>query len=274
MSLVLLMMAMGYGNNLIYLSVFALISVAFCSMYVTNENVRRLDVGLSRFGPIFSGEDNAVSIRVTNSSGSDSHDLSLSLAGTKNQTPLFVASSRKSMGTPIVWRPLRRGLTRFPRVKLESRFPFGLLRSWKNCDEQTQVIVVPERKGDPQFPSLEGAGLERGSLGLFRDHRPFQSTDSPRRVDWRATAKYQELLVKNFEGSEKVPLHFSWEQTKGLSNFEARLSQLSLWLSRAEDMGFSYSLRLGTTQFPEAQGMEHLRQCLEKLALAVEGDFE
>ncbi len=274
MAMVLLMMAMGYGNNLIYLSVFTLISVAFCSMYVTNENVRRVSVRVVRPNVLFASEDNLIPVRISNETGYDSFELSLSFSRGQSRTASFGAPARKAAGVPVVWAPPKRGVARLPRLTLESRFPFGLLRSWKNEDATEEVIVSPERRGDPQFPVLDSAGREKGNMGLFRDHRPFQSTDSPRRVDWRATAKSQDLLVKNFEGSEKVPLHFAWEQTCSLSDFESRLSQLSLWLSRAEELGFSYSFRFGEFDSGESQGADHLRRCLEVLALSEEGNFE
>lgn len=274
MALVLLMMAMGYGNNLIYLSVFTLISVAFCSMSVTNENVRRVDVRVIRPAMVFAGENNPVPVQISNDTGYESFELNLSFPRGQSRTVPFAASPRKTVNVPIVWVPLRRGIVRLPRLTLESRFPFGLLRSWKNEEVTEEWIVSPERRGNPQFPTPDSAGREKGNLGLFRDHRPFQSTDSPRRVDWRATAKSQDLLVKNFEGSEKVPLHFDWEQTRSLPDFESRLSQLCLWLSKAEELGFSYSLLLGEFHSGESQGTDHLRRCLETLALLNEKDLE
>ncbi len=87
------------------------------------------------------------------------------------------------------------------------------------------------------------------------------------RIDWRASARRQELLVKNFEEMEKPSLRFSWEQTENIVSAEDRISQLCLWVDLADRQGHAYSLELG----PHATGMDrgpaHRKACLKILAM-------
>lgn len=272
MAFVMLFMAIGYANNLIYIYVFALISVCISSMYLTNRNVERVNIQSLDLDFAFAGEETVVGASLQNFSQQDSFRLVFCFVSEFPQDQWIhsiheILPARQKGLVAVKWRAERRGKNVLPRLRMQSHFPFGILRAWKFFSSPEEIIVYPARVGVTQFPLSASSGNEQGNLGLFRDHRPYQSTDSPRRVDWRATAKFQTLLVKNFEGAEQSSLHFDWEQTASVGDFEARLSQMSLWVSQAHDLGVFYSIQLGGFQSETSHGAGHFRKCMERLAL-------
>lgn len=261
-------LAIGYGNNLIFLLTFGLIGMGFSSMYFTNENIRKLKMGSLESETFYAEETNNLWVSFELRDRRPAHFLEFSTASGAGE--LSVKTDRLQDGdrVAIPWRPTERGRRRLPRISVKSDFPFGLLRSWKRFVFYKTVVVYPCRRGDPRFPASARPEGGASHFGEFRDHRKFQSTDSPRRIDWRVTAKYRDLMVKNFESDEDSSLRFSWSQTAHLGSYEDRISQLSLWVSLAHEQGLSYSLQLSRRFAPEGRGESHFRSCMEALAFA------
>lgn len=273
LSLILLLMAIGYNNNLIYLYTFALVSLALTSMYVTNKNIERLQIKHPQIDTIFANEENHIGAAVSNPSAHSSYDISISADKTAGIRQQSIIPGHQTQMILVPWRPSLRGWNQPPTITIESRFPFGLLRSWKSQIQRNTVLIYPERRGRFEFPLSMVSEGEKGSLGLFRDHRAYQTSDSPRRVDWKASAKFQTLLIKNFESSEKNTLNFTWEQTAALNDFEDRISQLSLWISRAHAENIPYSLHVGDFKSGVSAGAIHFKKCMECLALLKSGEI-
>lgn len=264
-----LVMAIGYTNNLIYFFVFFTISICLTTMLVTNDNIDRVLIQDVKAQDLFANEESVVEVTLKNRKARSAWDLSLFFSKTERSSVTQVAAFHETRAS-VLWVPPHRGEVRLPRLIMESTFPFGLLRAWKRGVLPTSLLVFPERKGQAQFPapSREARGID--TTGLFREHRSYQSSDSPRRIDWRVVAKQQKLLVRKFETPEKQTLHFNWEQTSSLPMLEDRISQLALWVDLAEQQGHLYSLSIGIWNSEEDQGDEHWRKCMKHLALMTE----
>jgi uncharacterized protein (DUF58 family) len=266
MALVLFFMAVGYANNLIYLIVFFLISVGFTGILVTNKNIQHLQFENLKNPDLFATEDGELILAIHNKSQNDCWDVQARLEKTDIASDKILVPSLSSEELKIFFTAPHRGQQPLPRIILESTYPFGLLRAWKVFTSVTEILIFAERKGSPNFPrdSITGEGTQ--NQGLFRDHRIFQSADPLGRIDWKASARRQEILVKNFEEPEKPTLHFSWDQTKHLGNHEDRISQLALWIDQAEKTGHTYSLSVVLRDVPPSKGLLHWRECQGILA--------
>lgn len=273
MSLVLLFMAVGYANNIIYFFVFALISVALSSMAITNKNVERTRIVHVAETGFFADEVNQVPVSIENVTSRASFLLELSFQKKEQRQKIDELAPGQYITVPLAWSPSRRGLQSVGKIILYSRFPFGLLRAWRTYEMSQKILVYPSRQGRRAFPLSAMDQRSEGSLGLFRDHREYQTTDSPRRIDWRASAKHQDLFVKNYEASEKAGLHLDWSAVDFLPAFEEKISQLCLWICLAEQEGRAYSLSLGSFHSGIHSGPEHRHRCLAELALVKQEDL-
>lgn len=276
MILVLFFLAAGYGNNLVFLVVFFLISICVTIVYWTNRNVDKTRIEAVQGVSGFAGEGCTVQVRIKNKSARVPAESLRCLYTLEKSKSLAVDNivippgKTAVLGFQVVYS--RRGRQFLPRITLESQFPVGLLRAWKVFQDTAKIVVYPERNGTSQFPQEEQGREQLQIAGVFRDHRLFQSADPVSRIDWRASARRQELLVKNFEEPQQSALHFTWEQTEHLSDFEARISQLALWVDRAEKSHQVYSLQLGSEFMEAGRGPLHWQRCLEALALLQEED--
>ena len=98
---------------------------------------------------------------------------------------------------------------------------------------------------------------------MLRAYRP---GDAPRQIAWKALAREQGLLTKEFSAMASSELWLEWEEAHG-ADIEARLSVLAHWVMQAESFGQSYGLRIPGTLIAPNRGDMHQARCLEALAL-------
>jgi uncharacterized protein (DUF58 family) len=267
LALIQLVMAISSQNNLIYLFVFGEISVALASMFFTNYNIQKVNISDVSTDFCFSEEDNWVTVFLKTRKQKPSYQLMIRWSSKKED--VLIPPSVYQVQIP--WRPHRRGRQRIPKLTLESTFPFGLLRAWKIEYPNHNVIVYPARRGDSAFPATSVGDRDVQQHGLFYDLRPFQRGDSPQRIDWRASQRSQQLLIRRFEEEASVKLDFHWSHVSQLQKLEDKICQLALWIDLAEKQGASYSLEIGNWMSGSGQGTPHWSRCMEYLAL-LEGD--
>ncbi len=268
MNLVLFFMAVGYANNLIYIFFFFLTSVAFTGMVTTNRNIQAVQFERLLSGELFAAEPGKVRVQLASLAASPSYEVEVVMDRKTKDAPKYTVTPAEENVALVAWTPPQRGLHPLPGLRIQGAYPFGLLQAWKVVKEPGSVLVYPARRGESEFPLGSGADSVAESMGLFLNHKVYQSGDPVRRIDWKASARRNEVLLKKYEEPEKPALNFSWEQTEFLRDSELRLSQLAMWIDLAESQNYVYSMRLGATQTPAAKGREHWRRCLEILALA------
>ncbi|WP_413560243.1 DUF58 domain-containing protein [Bdellovibrio sp. HCB209] len=268
MDLVLFFMAVGYANNLIYIFFFFLTSVAVTGMVMTNRNVNAVDFDKLLPGDLFAGEEGKVRVQLVNKTNASSFEIEAVFDRKAKDAPQYTIEAEQDIVAMVSWTSPRRGLQELPRLRIQGAYPFGLLRAWKPINKPGATIVYPSRRGDSVFPVGSGADSVSESLGLFLNHKVYQSGDPVRRIDWKASARRSEVLIKKYEEPEKPALNFTWEQTAHIRDAEDRLSQLALWIDQAEAQNYVYSLNLGALQISSAKGRDHWRRCMESLALA------
>lgn len=275
LAFVLLAMAIGYGNNILYFFVFLLISMGLTTAVVTNKNIEKLSINDLKFEKLFAEEKNSLSVFIENKDKAEPlWDLIFYLAEKKENTNL-VGELQATNKLVLSWTPQKRGLQRLPRITAESRFPFKMLRAWKHFDRADKVIIFASRKGQEELPPQPGdrSGDQQGrteSEGLFRDYREFQKNDAPSRIDWRRSLKHGKQLVKNYEQGGDQHIFLNWEMSSFAGSFEDRVSQMSLWVSICHERNISFSLKIGSFETELSDTRQHYWACMEKIALLTE----
>lgn len=103
-----------------------------------------------------------------------------------------------------LWTPSRRGRHRFEGVRLESRFPFGLIIKSVEFRSPRWALVTPATVLiDPRIVESTGSGstehrtrrARRGAPGEYFGVRAYAPGDPIRAVAWKPTARRGELLV-------------------------------------------------------------------------------
>ena len=120
----------------------------------------------------------------------------------------------------------------------------------------------------PQAATHTGTGIEYGSgQEDFSGLRSYHPGDSPQHIAWKAVARGQGLLTKQFSGRADAELWLDWHMLPSTLDVESRLSRLARWAIDAHDAGLSCGLRLPALALPPAPGDAQLSRCLEALAL-------
>lgn len=268
MSLILFFLAAGYSNNLIFMLVFFMISLGVSSTHFTNNNVKQAEILGFSFDRLFVNSAESVFIQVGNENLKKRLSMLkvsfLNKQGFSGEISDLKPQETQQVAVRIFFA--KRGLQKLPVVMLESEFPFGFLKAWKIKDFPGEVMVYPELKGHRSFPREASQDPAQNSFGIFRDHKLYQPTDSKNKIDWRASAKRQSILVKNFEEPEGLKLSFRWEQTSQLEDIEERISQLALWVHEAEKMQADYALHLGQFSTEFSHGFHHWKNIMDHLA--------
>jgi uncharacterized protein (DUF58 family) len=164
----------------------------------------------------------------------------------------------------------RRGWLSMPRFRIWTTWPLGLFRAWSWMHPNYAVLVWPRPELSGPAPTLpvednRRQRLHRGEdLAALRDYR---SGDSMRHVAWKASARHENLLVKDYEQPEaRQEWRLDWRQLRGLDN-EARIGRLARWLGEAQAQGRQWSLWLPNEVIPLGSGPAHYAHCMSALAL-------
>lgn len=226
--------AVGVGNNLLFMMVAALISAIAVSAIVSLNSLRQVSLSLQAPDNVFVGERVPIKISMTNlkrvfpsfSILVEDPDRRRSLfdillrRSTANERAADAAILRQPAYFPI----LRAGETRselsmqsFPRrgayrlngFWLSTRYPFGFFRRGERIDAEGEVIVYPSIRNISSFfhllPFLPGRleGVHAGPGESLFSIRKYRESDSAGRIDWKATAKTGELMVREHARDEE-----------------------------------------------------------------------
>lgn len=271
LSAILLTMLLGslnYNNSMGFALTFLLMGVSFIAILHTYRNLARLELSIGKVTPVFAGEDAVFTIIVKNPGAYTRHSLILQL---RQQPPVFAhVAGNTSVSVPLTQRTTHRGVLHMERLTLSTRFPLGLFCAWSHLGLHAPCIVYPAPRGSsmPLLPPQDDKGAYAHRVGDddFAGQRSYQPGDTLARVNWKAAARGQGLLIKEFTGAEAAALWLDWYRFPGLDD-EARLSQLCQWVLDADTAGHRFGLRLPGRQIGPGAGAAHKHICLGALAL-------
>lgn len=265
----MLLAAINYQNSLAYALTFLLLSVSLVAILHTWRNLAGLQLAAGEAPPVFAGEQAGFRLRL-DGNGRERHAIALGWP----PAPLARVDVADADGAEVeLFLPAkRRGWLRAPRLRVESRFPLGLLVAWSWVDLDLAVLVYPHPLAGelPPAPGIgedeePGVAAQRGGVDDFQGLRPWQSGDSLRRLSWKAWSRGQGLLVKDFAELHGHDLWLDYDSLGG--EREARLSLLCHWVLQLAARDQPFALRLPGVSRPPASGAAQREACLRELAL-------
>jgi uncharacterized protein (DUF58 family) len=282
MLLVMLVGSMNYHNNMGYMLTFLLGSLAIVSMLHTQRNLLGLHITVGKVKPLFAGETAQFELWLDNREQSARYSLMWQSRfswriGSNCQTDdleLTIdvpANQPVSLVIPIL--STKRGQLFLGPITVYSCFPVGLFYAWASIHLDIATIVYPKPLGKRQLPrdntpqNQESGYFCEGNGEDFIGYRDYQLGDSPRHIDWKAVARGQDWLIKQFGGTGTTILWLSWDDLNLLDDLEARLSQLCLWILIADSHNIQYGLKMPHCTVEPHSGLQHREHCLQILAL-------
>jgi uncharacterized protein (DUF58 family) len=285
----MLMMLLGSINYLLqlgFLLTFLVTSMALVAMYHTHRNLARLTLTAHRAENVFAGDLATFEISVHNPTPEARFALEFEPLPGKRQAR---AARRSGGGAPpatladipaLGSREVRvavptaaRGRLPCPRLRVQTRFPFGLWQAWSYYTPPLAAIVYPAPERDSPPLPVGATGSDDEDTGLvvsgdeFAGVRPYQPGDPLKRVAWRLAARSDELTVKLFEAHARGEVVLDLAACDPAHGDEQKLARLCRWVLMAEAAQVRYALHLPGARIEPGLGAEHRERCLTVLAL-------
>lgn len=164
----------------------------------------------------------------------------------------------------------RRGLMTLPRIRVWTRWPYGLFRAWSWLNPGVEVLVYPRPEAtavplpfgsrEAQRSAVQPQGEEFGAL------REYRASDPRRLIAWKASARHDRLLVREPEQLTGQEFVLDFDALPALDR-EARIARLTRWVLMAEEHRVRYTLLLPGQRIGPDLGGAHAHRCLRELAL-------
>jgi uncharacterized protein (DUF58 family) len=264
----MLLGALNYGASLGFLLTFLLTGLGLVVMHHCHNNLLGTEIKFLGAAPVFAGDRAEFRIAVANEAATPRLEIEL---GYREHTagPVDVAAGTTEilrLGVPTE----RRGWIALERFGVETRYPARLFRAWTWVHMDARCLVYP-RPASPGRPLPAGptggvGGQPRLGDDDFAGLRSAAPGDPLHRIAWKAYARSDLLLLKEFASGTQEPCVLDWHMLPDL-DVEQRLAQLTRWCLDADSAGRSLALRLPGTEVPLGSGPKHVAACLEALAL-------
>ena len=265
--------ASSQNSAAVYLLLFALTAVFLVSIPHTLLNLAGVTVTLESVKPAFAGQEVSLPAEIINGSRAARHGIDLALSGSASERKRIdhIPAGRAARVT-LRFPARQRGEHKIGTLCLTSVYPLGFIRVLKKFAASQTYVVYPKPAGDLQLPlSRAHATHSRpqtdfGEGDDFAGVRAYVPGESQRHIDWKAVARGQPLMTKQFAAEAESSVHLDFSALR-FADVEDRLSQLALWVIEAERVRRPYGLRLPGTEIPPAVGQSHFHQCLRALSL-------
>ena len=266
----MLLGSINYATSLGFALTFLLAGLALVTLHECHNNLLGIEIRYAGAAPVFAGQPARFGIALTNTASVPRHELELRAAGNA-AGPVDVAPGRTAMlalSVPTV----RRGRVKLPRFSVETRHPANLCRAWTYVHMTAECIVYPTPAEPAATPPPIGSDDTGGRSAVDRSDADFAGLrvavpgDPPGRIAWKAYARSDELMLKQFAGGERRADVFRWSSLPGVDT-EERLSIIARWCLDAAAEDSSFGLELPSGVVPIGSGEQHLHRCLTALAL-------
>lgn len=259
--LALLLMAINYSNNLLLALWCWLLAALPLAAWAAWRNLRGVVVQAAQSVPVFAGQCARLPLRLSAAPGRAHFGLRLAVGAAEVSLRQLPADGFSSLSLALLCP--QRGCVPLARLHLSSVYPFGLLCASRWLPLRQELLVWPSPAGDAGLPPPPATGSAADTLAGLR---PYVAGDAPRRIDWRAWARRDELLLRHFDGDSGIHgVCLAWRQQPG--GVEQRLSALAAQVLAADAAGLAFSLDLPGQSLPLARGEAQRLACLSALAL-------
>ncbi len=266
MLVAMLLGSLNYGNNLGLALTFLLAALGVVAMHACHRNLEQLVVRPAGTEPPFAGQDAVFRIALANPGPLARCDLEAAAGATT--PPVHVAAAGEAM-LELRLPTRRRGSVLLERAEIATRYPYGLFRAWAVLHPEMSCLVYPRPAANapppPRQAGLAAGGAARRGEDDFAGLKDYHPGDPPKHIAWKAYARADELLVKEFSGDAEATPIFDLAEAPG-TDLEVRLAVMARWIVDAHARGLAFGLRLPGEEIPPAPGAAQRARCLAAIA--------
>ena len=266
----MLLGALNYNNNPALLLGLLLAGGGLASLVAAQLQLTGLQVTAVEAEPVPAGSELVLRLHARAGDGRERRGLRISREGGPGHTALL--SLDRGEGEARLEIPTtRRGWLPTPRLKVATTRPLGIARAWGLVWPSGALLVYPRPEADgPPLPLGSGDRVQHrlhASGDDVHHLRNYRTGDSRRTIAWKASARRDTLLVREYEEPLGADVVLDWQATGPIGR-EARISRMARWVDEAERDGRRYRLLLpGQPPIGPERGPHHRHACLRALAL-------
>jgi uncharacterized protein (DUF58 family) len=310
--LVLSLIAINTANNLLFIILAALLAMIAVSGIVSRNSLKQVALSLQLPENVFAGERVSIkvsiknlkrifpsfSIRVEDPEISKSrspysrlrklltHLPEISQSPEENRTMLrqaayfpFLRAGETRSELAVQSFP-KRGVYNLDGFWISTRFPFGFFRRGERIGAKGEVLVYPLTQQISSFfhllPFLPGnlEGHHAGQGENLLSIRKYEDSESARLIDWKATAKTGELMVREHARDEEskfcliLDTRLAEASTPELEErFEKAVSLAASISAHFLEQGAGIEFLTPHEYVPRGTGADHLYRILRSLAV-------
>ncbi len=288
---ILFIASVNYALSLGFALTFLLAACGVVDILLAFRNLAHLHLAPGRAAPVFAGEEARFELLLINRRRHPRYALWLGFvetgdtagkAGGERLPPQHAADvpAQGSQSVTLTAPTFERGWRAAPRVRLQTRYPLGLVRAWSYWRPQLAALVYPRPEDDapplPMTGSPQDGGYGGGGTEDFAGVRGYRAGDPLKHLAWRQIARLDPalggtLVTKQFDGGGSSELCLDFAELPPTLELELKLARLTRWVLEADARGAPYAFRLGITDYPAARGAAHRDACLRALALYEDG---
>lgn len=266
---IMLLTGINYQNSLVYLLTFLLGVVFVAAMHQTHKNLAGLKLTLVQAGEGHVGDRIPFVFR---GAADDSDAIAVSLSLPENSVSLQHVLAHETTDMVLMARGERRGYLLPERVRVETRFPFGLLKAWSWIRPASAAIVYPRPIAPPEWSGGVAEDDESSDAAVTvaghdqAELRPWRQGDLTQRVQWKRYARTGDMVIADWEGEQGSPSWLDFDAFPGV-DVEVRLSYLAAQIIERSKSNEPFGLRLPSTRIEPDTGPTHTASCLRELAV-------
>ena len=265
--------ASSQNSAVIYLLLFVLVSVFLVSIPHTLTNLAGVTLRVESAKPTFAGDDVCLPVEIMNNSRATRYGIEVVFPDAdKTRTRVDCIPRGSAARLTLRFAARHRGEHKIEKLDLTSCYPLGFVRASKRFLSNQAYLVYPRPGGHSQLPTNHSRFTDNwvqegiGHGDDFAGVRAYVPGESQRHIDWKAVARGQPLMTKQFAAETRGAVYLDFFELH-FDDVEEKLSQLTLWVIEAERARQPYGLRLPGIAISAALGQMHFHSCLRALSL-------
>jgi uncharacterized protein (DUF58 family) len=267
--------ALNTGNNLMYLILAMMFAILAISYVFLKVNLKGLSLSVSLEQPVYARQSAEMNLTVTNTKRFiSSYSLKIifpnSMHG-EGYVPSVLPGSKVMVPVEVTFR--KRGIYAYGDFLVESSFPFIFFTKKISARVEGEAIVYPEIKEVEVARLFKGEGedswtMRAGQSDELLTIREFRTGDDIKLVHWKASAKSDKLLVREFAEEEPRMVSIILEDSGRSAPvaFERAIGYAASAAWKFLEEGFFVRLITCKKMLPFGNGNEHLFKLLDILA--------
>jgi uncharacterized protein (DUF58 family) len=275
MLLIMLITAINYQNNSIFLLTFFLAGLFNMAILAAFSNLAGLSIRRLQSDSPFAGNNAAFHIELSSKQKKQHQAIQIGWPNTHMAVGSLGIESRQSL--TLYCHAKRRGLLKPQRMLVKSVYPLGLIRAWSWVDLDLSCPIYPHPiemdvawQGQDDSDLYEANHMANDELANIRHWR---EGDTARQVLWKAYARTDKLMSIEYAEPAKDARWLDWDALPELA-LETRLSVLCDAALKLHEQDCEYGLRLPACEYSPDTGATHLHKVLEALALFSSTEYQ